>query len=167
MRITICSLNHQSKFLACLCLFQRECYNKVHAIQYINYVRLVNNRYLVPHQKNRIFKGRSVFMRHLKDKVGQKMCLNDQEFLRTCRMSRKAFQKVVDEIKDHKHFINPKKTAEQNEEKGQKHLLHFLNFAGTFGDGASSNKSLTHCELILYLRRNSHHKSTRMRTSVF
>ena len=45
---------------------------KVYALQYINYVKLVNNRYLQPRRKNRIYKGRSIFMRHLHDKVGNK-----------------------------------------------------------------------------------------------
>lgn len=66
-------------------------FHKVHAIQYINYCTLVNNRYLKPRNKNRTFKGRSVFMRHLKDHVGNKKYLNDQEFLRAYRMSRDSF----------------------------------------------------------------------------
>ena len=66
-----------------------------------------------------MFKGRSVFMRHLKDKVGHKKHLNDQEFLRTYRIRRKSSQQIVDEIKDREHFINPKKTSKENEEKVQ------------------------------------------------
>ena len=49
---------------------------KVYALQYINYIKLVNNRYLQPRRKNRIYKGRSIFMRHLHDKVGNKPCYN-------------------------------------------------------------------------------------------
>ena len=54
---------------------------KAHALQYVNYVKLVNNRYLEPRGKNRIYKGRSAFMRHLHDKVGEKEYMNEKEFL--------------------------------------------------------------------------------------
>ena len=114
---------------------------KAYALQYINYVKLVNNRYLEPRGKNRVYKGRSVFMRHLHDKVGEKEYMNEKEFLRTYRMNRRNFNKMVDELKDHHNFINCKKTAKENKEKLEEHLLHFLNFVGTFGDGASNDKS--------------------------
>ena len=65
---------------------------KVHMIQYIKYTKLTNTRYLKPRKKNRTYKGRSVFMRHLHDKVGRKKYMNDREFLQTYRMSRKAFK---------------------------------------------------------------------------
>ena len=55
---------------------------KAYALQYINYVKLVNNRYLEPRGKNRVYKGRSVFMRHLHDKVGEKEYMNEKDFLR-------------------------------------------------------------------------------------
>ena len=93
-----------------------------------------------------VFKGRSIFIRHLKDKVGRKKHLNDLAFLRTYRMSRKSSQQIVNEIKDNEHFINKKKSSKESEEKEQEHLLHFLNFVGTFGDGVSNNKSKTHYE---------------------
>lgn len=114
---------------------------KVYSIQYINYTKLVNNRYLKPRKKNRIYKGRSVFLRHLHEKVGRKKYMNDREFLRTYRMSRKNFNKLVQELKTHHNFCNPKKTPEENEVKTQEHLLHFLNFIGTFGDGSSNDNS--------------------------
>ena len=104
---------------------------KAYALQYINYVKLVNNRYLEPRGKNRVYKGRSVFMRHLHDKVGEKEHMNEKEFLRTYRMNRRNFNKMVDELKDHHNFINSKKTAKENKEKLEEHLLHFLNFVGT------------------------------------
>ena len=52
---------------------------KVHALQCVNYVKLVNNRYLEPRGKCRKHKGKSVFMRHLRGKVGQKKHMNDKE----------------------------------------------------------------------------------------
>ena len=57
-------------------------------LQCINHVKLNKNRYLELRKKNRIYEGRSVFMRHIKDKAGKKQCMNDKEFLLTCRMSR-------------------------------------------------------------------------------
>ena len=68
----------------------------VYSIQCINHSKLVKNRYLKPRNKNRIYKGPSVFIRHLKGKVGRKYYFNDKEFLRTCRMGRDAFKQLSD-----------------------------------------------------------------------
>ena len=84
------------------------CFN-VYFIQCVNHSKLVNNRYLEPRNKNRIYKGPSVFIRHLKGKVGRKHYFNDKEFLRTHRMGRDAFKKLCDEIADHPNFTSGKK----------------------------------------------------------
>ena len=114
----------------------------VYALQHINCTKLVNNRYLEPCKKNRTHNGRSVFLRHLRGKVGAQKRMSDREFLRSCRMNRKSFKKLAKELKSHHNFNNPKKTPEKNEVKTQEHLLHFLNFVGTFGDSSSNANSL-------------------------
>ena len=68
---------------------------KAHALQHVNHVKLVNDRYLEPRGKNRVYKGRSVFMRHLHDKVGEKEYMNEKEFLRTYRMNRRSFNRPL------------------------------------------------------------------------
>ena len=83
------------------------CFN-VYSIQHINHSKLLNNRYLKPRNKNRIYKGPSVFIRHLKGKVGRKYYFNDKEFLRTYRMGRDTFKKLCDEIADHPNFTSGK-----------------------------------------------------------
>ena len=54
--------------------------------------------------------------------------MNDKEFLRMYRMSRKTFRKVVDKLKNHHNFINSNKTLEENKQKLEENLLYFLNF---------------------------------------
>ena len=114
---------------------------KAHASQCINHVKLVNDRCIELRGKNRAHKCRSVFMRHLHDRVGKKEHTNEKEFLRAYRMNRKSFKKMVDELKCHHTFINGKRTENQNKEKLEEHLLCFLNFISTFGDGSSNDNS--------------------------
>ena len=45
---------------------------KAYALQHINHVKLVTNRYLEPRGDHTKHTGRSVLMRHLHDKVGTK-----------------------------------------------------------------------------------------------
>ena len=57
------------------------------ALQCINYVKLVNNHYLEPRGKHRKHAGRSVFMRHHRDKLVPKELMNDKEFLSIYRIN--------------------------------------------------------------------------------
>ena len=111
------------------------------SVQCTNHSKLVNNRCLKPRNKNRMCKGPSVFIRHLKGKVGRKYYFNDKEFLRTHRMGRETFKKLCNEIADHPNFTSGKKSDKQKKEHVREHLLHFLNFIGTFGDGSSNEHS--------------------------
>lgn len=81
-------------------------------------------------------------MRHLKGESCSKNYLSDTKFLRTCRMGRNAFKKVMNQIMDHSNFnSNPKKSKKERKEYLQPHSLHFLNFIGTFGNSSSNQNS--------------------------
>ena len=75
---------------------------KALALQQINHVKL--KKTLEPRKKNRIYRDRSIFMRHPKDKAGEKQHMSDKDFLRTNRMSRKVLKNLADKLKDRRHF---------------------------------------------------------------
>jgi DDE superfamily endonuclease len=62
--------------------------------------------------------------------------LNEEEFLHKYRMSRKSFNRLLDEIKDHPVFNPDSKTRKQEPVAHQ--LMVFLKFLGTEGSGGSN-----------------------------